>query len=184
MSSSGEETKWGRQLRNSVEEERVFLLLENSPTWVGTFTVQLFATKLSIGKCSPSCITPPLGNTQLVFCPMYLLHKNCAMKKSMAALFQRRMGHTFGHFSVHVSHPGTPGKDLAWSMFIHYWRPELHFLPLFLLGQSSFSVDASWDAVSRRVIDCQVQEWCSQCNCGSPQSHGVGDRHAFSKRTL
>ena len=54
MSSSGEETKWGRQLRNSVEEERVFLLLENSPTWVGTFTVQLFATKLSIGKCSPS----------------------------------------------------------------------------------------------------------------------------------
>lgn len=57
------------------------------------------------------------------------------------------------------------------SMFNHCQRLELHFLPLILPGKSPLCAIAWWDAVSRRVIDCQVQAWLSQHNCGSPHPH-------------
>lgn len=66
-------------------EERVFLLLGNSPTWVGTLTAQFFVTKLSIEEYYPLVYyTSSVEHRASFVSPVLAVYKLCNRKKNMA----------------------------------------------------------------------------------------------------
>lgn len=47
------------------------------------------------------------------FVSLVLIMDKFYNEKTWQSCFEGRMNHAFGHFSVHISFPGTPVKDLA-----------------------------------------------------------------------
>lgn len=169
MSSLGKETKWEKQLLDKVEE-RVFLLLGNSPTWVGTLTAQFFVTKLSIEEYYPLVYyTSSVEHRASFVSPVLAVYKLCNRKKKHGK--EKRATH-LATFLCKFHIQGHQAK--IWHNLCSFTIRDENFIfcPCFYLAR----VFCLWC-----LMGCSLHksDWLpgagtfSQCNCGSLHPHSA-----------